>query len=86
MAAFLKVISRFGPLIAAFLVGLGGVIPGATPIVDGVISALGFIGVKPDAESAVFFTNLVASALLLYGSVVKGYKLIRNKFFPKPQA
>lgn len=82
MAAFLKVISRFGPLIAAFLVGLGGVIPGATPIVDGVVSALGFLGIKPDAESAALFANLAASVLLLYGSVVKGYKLIRDKFFP----
>ena len=85
MATVLKLVGRFGPLVAAFLVGLGGVIPGATPIVDGVISALGFLGIKPDAESAALFANLAASVLLLYGSVVKGYKLIRAKFFP-PQA
>lgn len=82
MSAILKIVSRFGPLIAAFLVGLGGIIPGATPIVDGVISALGFLGIKPDAESAAMFANLAASILLLYGSIVKGYKLIRAKFFP----
>lgn len=84
MSAILKIVSRFGPLIAAFLVGLSGVIPGATPIVDGVISALGFLGIKPDAESAALFANLAASILLLYGSIVKGYKLIRAKFFPPP--
>lgn len=82
MGSILKVISRFGPLIAAFLVGLVGVIPGADSILQGIVTALGFLGIQPDAESAAMFGNLVASALLLYGSVIKFYKLIRAKFFP----
>lgn len=82
MANFLKLISRFGPLLAAFAVGLVGVIPGADSVLQGVVSLLGLFGVQPDAETAAQFGNIVAAVLLLYGSVVKFYHLIRDKFFP----
>ena len=83
MAAILKVISRFGPLIAAFLVGLATVIPGAEPILNSIVGVLAMVGITPDAQTAEQLGTIIAGALLLYGSVVKFYKLIRDKFFPK---
>lgn len=83
MGAILKLIARFGPLIAAFLVGLAAAIPGGQSIIRGILDALALVGIVPDAQAAEAIGTVVAGALLLYGSIVKGYKLIRDKFFPK---
>lgn len=85
MSKFFDAVSRFGPLVAAFIAGLGGTIgqlfPQTAPIVDAVRSALGLFGVQADADLVGFFSDLVASAFLLYGSLRKAIALVRERYF-----
>ena len=82
MSKFLGLVSRFGPLVAALAVGLGGLIatvaPEAKPFVDGVVSFLGLFGVQPDAAVLSETTSIVASAFLVYGGVRKLISLVKN--------
>ena len=45
---------RYGPLVAAFALGLAAVIepfvPGYTGILNSILSVLGYVGVRPDQE------------------------------------
>lgn len=81
MSKFLGYVSRFGPLVAALAVGLGGLIevaaPGAKPFVDAVVSFLSVFGAAPDAAIASEVTAVVASGFLVYGGVRKLISLIR---------
>jgi len=81
MSKFLGYVSRFGPLVAALAVGLGGLIaivaPEAKPFVDSAVAVLGLLGVEPNAEALSETTSVVASAFLVYGGVRKLISLVR---------
>lgn len=82
MSKFFGYVSRFGPLVAALAVGLGGLIatvaPEAKPFVDSVVSVLGALGAQPDAAVLAEVTNVAASSLLVYGGVRKLIGLVRG--------
>lgn len=81
MGNFLALIGRFGPLVAALGVGLGGLLtvvaPGAKPIVDAFVAFLGFFGATPDAVFTAEIASIVASLFLVYGSVRKLINLVK---------
>lgn len=81
MGSFFSLIGRFGPLVAAFGVGLGGLLtvvaPGAKPIVDAFVAFLGFFGATPDVVVTAEITSIVASLFLVYGSVRKLINLVK---------
>lgn len=81
MAKYLSFVSRFGPLVAALAVGLGGLLaavaPGAKPVVDGVVAFLSLFGVQPNAAVVGETTSVVASAFLVYGGVRKLISIFR---------
>ena len=82
MSSFLTFVGRYGPLVAAFLVGVGGLIatavPEAKPFVDGAVAALGFLGATPDAAVVSLVGEAVASGLLVYGSVRKLINIVKG--------
>ena len=82
MASFLSFVGRYGPLVAAFLVGVGGLIavafPAAKPFVDGAVAALGFLGAAPDAAVVSLVGEVVASGLLVYGSIRKLINIVKG--------
>lgn len=88
MSKALAFVSRYGPLLAALLVGLGGLIatfaPGATPFVDGFVAFLGFFGAAPDAAVATEVSGIVGSALLVYGGVRKLFNIVKEKLNGAP--
>lgn len=88
MAKALKVILRFGPLVAAFALGLGAVlepiVPGYTGIVTQVLSFLGVVGVGPDQDVVELVSALVAGVAALVGVARKVWSLVQAKYFPKP--
>ncbi len=91
MANVLKVVLRFGPLVAAAALGLAAVlepiIPGYTGIVTQVLSFLGIVGVSADAEVVQALATFVAGITALVGVVRKTWALIQPKYFPpKPTA
>jgi hypothetical protein len=89
MAGVLKVILRFGPLVAAFALGLAAVleplIPGYTGIVTQVLSALGLVGVSADQDVVQMISAFVAGVVALIGVARKVWSLIQSKYI-KPQA
>jgi hypothetical protein len=86
MGGFMKSILRFGPLVAAFALGLGAVlepfVPGYTGIVTAIMSALGLVGVGPDQDVLALFNAFVAGALALIGVARKVYSLVKEKVAP----
>jgi len=89
MKNLVAVIGRYGPLVAALVVGVGGLseafFPGAAPILNAVSEALKTVGVQPDAGVLEELGAVVASSLLVYGGSRKTYNLVRDKYFPKEQ-
>lgn len=83
----LAVVGRYGPLVSAVLVGLGGLLaqvaPQAKPLVDSVVTLFGFFGAQADAEVVSAFTGVVASALLVYGGARKTINIVKDKIAPK---
>lgn len=89
MGKLFSAVGRFGPLVAAIVVGVGGLaevlFPGATPVLTAVAETLKAVGVKPDADVLSGIGGVVASALLTYGGSRKTYNIVRDKYFPKEQ-
>lgn len=87
MANVLKVVLRFGPLVAAAALGLGAVlepiVPGYTGIVTQVLSFLGVVGIGPDQDVVANIAAFVAGITALVGVVRKTWSLIQPKYFPK---
>lgn len=90
MGKVLAVVLRFGPLVAAFALGLGAVIerfvPGYTGIVTQVLSFLGVVGVQADQELVDAIASFVAGAVALVGVGRKLFSLIKAKFAPPAPA
>jgi hypothetical protein len=84
MAGVLKVILRFGPLVAAFALGLAAVleplIPGYTGIVTQVLSALGLVGVSADQDVVQMISAFVAGVVALIGVARKVWSLVQAKY------
>lgn len=85
MRSFLALVLRFGPLVAAFALGLAAVlepfVPGYTGIVNNLLGVLGFFGVVPDAEVVTELSGGVAGVLALIGFGRKFWSLIKAKYF-----
>jgi hypothetical protein len=88
MSKFLAVILRFGPLVAAFALGLAAVlepfVPGYTGILTSVLGLLGLVGVTPDQDVTGHIGELVAGTVALVGVSRKLYSLIKAKIAPTP--
>ena len=86
MAQVLGYILRFGPLVAAFALGLSALIevyvPGFTGILNQILSGLGFFGIQPDQAVVSEVGNLVAGAIALVGVARKLWSLIQSTYFP----
>ena len=71
MSKILPYILRFGPLVAAFALGLGAVlepiIPGFTGIVSKILGLLGLVGIGPNQEMLDLVMGLVAGITALVG-------------------
>ena len=71
MSKILPYILRFGPLVAAFALGLGAVlepiIPGYTGIVSKILSLIGLVGVGPNQEMLDLVMAFVAGITALVG-------------------
>jgi hypothetical protein len=82
MGKALSFVGRFGPLVAALAVGLGGLLdvvaPGAAPLTGALVAILGFLGAAPDAVLTSEITAIAASALLVYGGIRKVINLIKT--------
>lgn len=89
MGKLFSAVGRFGPLVAALVVGAGGLaevfFPGAAPVLTAVAETLKTVGVQPDADVLSGLGATVASALLVYGGSRKTYNIVRDKYFPKEQ-
>jgi hypothetical protein len=87
MGKLVGVVGRYGPLVAAILVGFGGllsqVVPNAKPVVDSIVTLLGFLGASADTEVVAAITGVVASALLAYGGTRKTINIVKDKLAPK---
>lgn len=87
MGKLVSAVGRYGPLVAAVLVGFGGLLsqfaPEAKPIVDSLVTLLGFLGANADAEVVASVTGVVASALLAYGGTRKTINIVKDKLAPK---
>lgn len=85
MSKVLALLLRFGPLVAAFALGLAAVleplIPGYTGIVNNILGVLGFFGVTPDTEVVSELSGGVAGVLALIGFGRKLWSLIKAKYF-----
>lgn len=86
MGAFLKVILRFGPLVAAFALGLGAVlepfVPGYTGIVSAVLAGLGLVDIGPDQDVLALFNTFVAGVIALIGVARKLISMVKGKAAP----
>ena len=88
MSKVLALILRFGPLVAAFALGLAAVlepfVPGYTGILTSVLGLLGLVGVAPDKDVTANIGELVAGTVALVGVSRKLYSLIKAKIAPTP--
>lgn len=86
MANLLKYLLRFGPLVAAFALGLAAVleplVPGYTGIVTGILGALGLVGVGPDQSVLEVLSTVVAGVVALVGVTRKLISLVQSKVKP----
>ena len=83
----LSAVGRYGPLVAAILVGTRGLVsqffPEARPVVDSIVTLFGFFGAQADADVVGSITGVVASALLVYGGSRKTINIVKDKLAPK---
>ncbi len=86
MGKVLSYILRFGPLVAAFALGLAAIIevyvPGYTGILNQILNLLVFVGVKPDASIVAEVGNIVAGVIALIGVGRKLWSLLQPYFTP----
>lgn len=84
MGKLFSVVGRYGPVAAAVLVGFGGLlaqfVPEAKPVVDGIVTLLGFAGAQADPEVVASIGGAVASVLLAYGGTRKTINIVREKY------
>jgi hypothetical protein len=80
----LNALGRYGPLVAAFVVGAGGIAsiinPELKPVLDGVLGVFRLVGVAADPGLVGEIGVATASGLLVYGSVRKAINLVRAYF------
>lgn len=83
MGKVVQLVLRFGPLVAAFALGLGAVlepiVPGYTGVVTSVLGALGIVGVGPDKEVLAELSNVVAGCVALVGVARKLISIVQAK-------
>ncbi len=82
MAGVLKVILRFGPLVAAFALGLAAVLE---PLIPGYTGIVTQVGVSADQDVVQMISAFVAGVVALIGVARKVWSLIQSKYI-KPQA
>ncbi len=86
MGKVLSYILRFGPLVAAFALGLAAIIevyvPGYTGILNQILNLLVFVGVHPDASVVAEVGNIVAGVIALIGVARKLWSLLQPYFTP----
>jgi hypothetical protein len=86
MSKWFAYILRFGPLVAAFALGLAALIsiwvPSYTGILNQALSVLSLIGVRPDVALVAELGNAVAGIIALIGVARKVWALIKPYFFP----
>lgn len=79
MSKLTSLILRFGPLVAAAILGLSAVLPAnVKPIADAIVSVLGLFGAAPNAE---FLSNVglaVSGVVALIGVARKLLALIKS--------
>ena len=84
MGKVMSLLLRFGPLVAAFALGLGAVIslwvPGYTGILNQLLAVLTFAGVQPDQNIVSEVGNVAAGVLALIGVGRKLYGLVKAYF------
>ena len=87
MSKFWQYVLRFGPLVAAFALGLSAFVevwvPGFTGILNNILSVLSFVGIKPDTAVIVEIANLVAGITALVGVARKLWALVKPYFNPE---
>ena len=88
MGKLLSYLLRFGPLVAAFALGLAAIVeiyvPGYTGILNQILSLLGYVGVQPDVRLVAEIGNIVAGVLALIGFGRKLWSLVKAYFAPLP--
>ena len=80
MSKVWQYVLRYGPLVAALAGGVALAYPAAAPVINSILSALGFVGVQPDPTLVPDIAALVTAGFLLLGFVRK----VISKYF-KPQ-
>ncbi len=86
MSKVLGYVLRFGPLVAAFALGLGAVIsiwvPSYGGVLNQILGVLALVGVQPDQALVAEIGNAVAGAIALVGVARKVYALVLAYFTP----
>ena len=82
MAKIWQYILRYGPLVAALALGVAAAVPNIAPIINQILSVLGFVGVVPDPNLAAQLGELVVGGLALLGVARKVWNLIKAYFTP----
>lgn len=87
MANVIQLILRFGPLVAAFALGLAAVleplVPGYTGILNMILSALGMVGIQPDPELVQLIGGFAAGVVALIGVARKVWSILKAAAQPK---
>ncbi len=88
MNKIMSYILRYGPLVAAFALGLAALIslwvPSYTGILNQILAVLSFVGVQPDQNIVAELGSAVAGVLALVGVARKLWSLIKPYFSPLP--
>jgi hypothetical protein len=78
----LSLILRFGPLVAAALLGINGAFPGLDGLFAQLAGVLSLFGANPDPEFLQLVGEGTAGVLALIGVVRKGWSLIQKAISP----
>ncbi len=85
MGKFMGYLLRYGPLVAAFALGLAAVITPFVPAYAGILNqalgVLAFFGVQPDQAVVGELGNVVAGVLALIGFGRKLWSIIKANYF-----
>lgn len=83
MSKFVGLLARYGPLFAAFALGVGAVVPAAAIYVNPFIGFLSFFGVTADPAIATEIGGATVGVIALVGVARKLYSLIVAYFSRK---
>lgn len=79
MSKFLPFILRYGPLVAAFVLGLSALVPAEfKPIADALVAVLGMFGAQPNAELLSNVGLAVSGVLALIGVARKIIAILKS--------